>query len=357
MKKIINLLLALVLTANLAACWTEDIPEAGAARHQVTGLTATPGDEEVLLSWSMPEGWNPTDFIVYYTNTDSKTVTRRTGGLMNCTVTGLTNGTQYTFYVQAVYGENISNYVGITGKPSTSRFPVTDLAAEAGDAYVTLTWSKPSTTVLSYTLSYYNEDATGDVTELPLDKDATAITLDNLVNDKNYYFSLVANYAKGTSEAATVKAMPTQAIPYSLDRDKAAKNQPITFTFNTADYPTATDVKWTFPGDVVKQGTVVKYGLGSVGTQTVKLSATINGPGTSRSRSANTSFTAPTGRRTARTTTASKAPVRYSRPTGKPSTSSRSTRWRACTPSTWPQAARSGVTSRRPSRTATTCSR
>ena len=71
--------------------------------------------------------------------------------------------------------------------------------------------------------------------------------------------------------------MPTQAIPYSLDRDKAAKNQPITFTFNTADYPTATDVKWTFPGDVVKQGTVVKYGLGSVGTQTVKLSATING--------------------------------------------------------------------------------
>ena len=277
MKKIINLLLALVLTANLAACWTEDIPEAGAARHQVTGLTATPGDEEVLLSWSMPEGWNPTDFIVYYTNTDSKTVTRRTGGLMNCTVTGLANGTQYTFYVQAVYGENISNYVGITGKPSTSRFPVTDLAAEAGDAYVTLTWSKPSTTVLSYTLSYYNEDATGDVTEQPLDKDATAITLDNLVNDKNYYFSLVANYAKGTSEAATVKAMPTQAIPYSLDRDKAAKNQPITFTFNTADYPTATDVKWTFPGDVVKQGTVVKYGLGSVGTQTVKLSATING--------------------------------------------------------------------------------
>ena len=277
MKKIINLLLALVLTANLAACWTEDIPEAGAARHQVTGLTTTPGDEEVLLSWSMPEGWNPTDFIVYYTNTDSKTVTRRTGGLMNCTVTGLANGTQYTFYVQAVYGENISNYVGITGKPSTSRFPVTDLAAEAGDAYVTLTWSKPSTTVLSYTLSYYNEDATGDVTEQPLDKDATAITLDNLVNDKNYYFSLVANYAKGTSEAATVKAMPTQAIPYSLDRDKAAKNQPITFTFNTADYPTATDVKWTFPGDVVKQGTVVKYGLGSVGTQTVKLSATING--------------------------------------------------------------------------------
>ena len=277
MKKIINLLLALVLTANLAACWTEDIPEAGAARHQVTGLTATPGDEEVLLSWSMPEGWNPTDFIVYYTNTDSKTVTRRTGGLMNCTVTGLANGTQYTFYVQAVYGENISNYVGITGKPSTSRFPVTDLAIEAGDAYVTLTWSKPSTTVLSYTLSYYNEDTPDNVEQQTLDKDATNVKLEGLTNDKNYYFSLAANYEKGASEPATAKAMPTLAIPYILDRDQAAKNQPITFTFNTEDYPTATDVKWTFPGDVVKEGTVVKYGLGTVGTQTVKLSATIDG--------------------------------------------------------------------------------
>lgn len=277
MKKIINLLLATVLSANLAACWTEEIPEAGAARHQVTDLTATPGDEEVLLSWSMPEGWNPTDFIVYYTDSESKTVTRRTGGPMNCTVNGLTNGTQYTFYVQAVYGKNISNYVGVTGKPATTRFPVTDLAAEAGNAYVTLTWSKPATTVLSYTLSYYNEDATGDVTEQTIDKDAATVTLDNLANDKNYYFSLVANYDKGPSAAAAVKAMPTQAVPYTLDRDKAAKNQPITFTFNTADYPTATDVKWTFPGDVVKQGTVVKYGLGSVGTQTVKLSATVNG--------------------------------------------------------------------------------
>ena len=84
MKKIINLLLISFIAAGLTACWSEDIPEAGAARHQVTDLTATPGDEEVLLSWSLPEGWNPTDFIVYYTDADSETVTLRTGGEMNC---------------------------------------------------------------------------------------------------------------------------------------------------------------------------------------------------------------------------------------------------------------------------------
>lgn len=277
MKKIIDLLLISFIASCLTACWSEDIPESGAARHQVTDLVATPGDEEVQLAWTMPEGWNPTDFIVYYTNSESETITLRTDGMTSYTVDGLANGTQYTFYVQAVYGKLVSNYVTAVCKPATTRFPVTDLTVDAGDAYVTLAWSKPATTVLSYTLSYYNEDNPDDVRQESIDKDATTVTLDELVNDKNYYFSLVANYAKGASEPASVKAMPSLAIPYILDRDKAAKNQPITFSFNTADYPTATDVKWTFPGDVVKEGTVVKYGLGSVGTQTVKLNATIDG--------------------------------------------------------------------------------
>ena len=277
MKKIINLLLISLLCTGLTACWSEDIPEAGAARHQVTDLTATPGDEEVQLAWSLPEGWNPTDFIDYYTDADSETVTLRTGGEMNCTVGGLVNDTQYTFYVQAVYGKLVSNYVTAVGRPATTRFPVTDLTVDAGAGYVTLAWTKPATTVLSYTLSYYNEDTPGNVEQQTLDKEATTVTLDELTNDKNYYFSLVANYDKGASEPATAKAMPTLAIPYILDRDKAARNQPITFSFNTEDYPTATDVKWTFPGDVVKEGTVVKYGLGTVGTQTVKLNATIDG--------------------------------------------------------------------------------
>ncbi len=277
MKRISVYLLISVLASGFSSCWTEDIPEAGAARHQVTNLTATPGDEEVQLAWSLPEGWNPTDFIVYYTNTDSETVTLRTDGEMNCTIDGLVNGTQYTFYVQAVYGKLVSNYVAVVGRPATTRFPITDLTVSAGDGYVTLSWTEPATTVLSYTLSYYNEDTPENIQEQTIEKGTTSVTLDNLTNDKNYYFSIVANYAKGASEATTAKAMPALAIPYILDRETAAKNQPITFTFNTEDYPTATDVKWTFPGDVVKEGTVVKYGLGTVGTQTVKLSATIDG--------------------------------------------------------------------------------
>ena len=277
MKRISVYLLISVLASGFSSCWTEDIPEAGAARHQVTNLTATPGDEEVSLSWEMPEGWNPSDFIIYYTNADSETITLRSGGSRNYTITNLVNNTQYTFYVQAVYGELVSNYVTVTAKPATTRFPITDLTVSAGDGYVTLSWTEPATTVLSYTLSYYNEDTPENIQEQTIEKETTSVTLDNLTNDKNYYFSIVANYAKGASEATTAKAMPTLAIPYILDRETAAKNQPITFTFNTEGYPTATDVKWTFPGDVVKEGTVVEYGFGSTGTQTARLSASIDG--------------------------------------------------------------------------------
>lgn len=277
MKRISIYLLTSVLALGFSSCWTEDIPEAGAARPQVANLTATPGDEEVYLSWDTPEGWNPTDFIIYYTGSDSETITLRSGGVQNCTVGNLTNGTQYIFHVQAVYGELISNYVTVVAKPSTSRFPITDLTVTAGDGYATLTWTEPATTVLSYTLSYYNEEAPENIEKRTLEKGTTSVTLDNLTNDKNYYFSIVANYAKGASEAMTAKAMPTLAIPYTLDRKTAARNQPVTFAFNTESYPSATDVKWTFPGEVIKEGSVVKHGFGSSGTQTVKLSATIDG--------------------------------------------------------------------------------
>lgn len=277
MKKIVNFLLMAFVTWGFTACWSEDIPEAGAARHQVTGLTATPGDEEAYLVWEMPEGWNPTDFIVYYVDSESKTITQRTGGECHCTVANLINDMQYTFYVQAVYGDLVSNYVSVTTRPSTSRFPVTDLSVESGDGYVLLSWSEPSTTLLSYTLSYYSEETPDDVVQEELEKGTTSRRLENLTNDKNYYFSLVANYEKGPSEAASIRAMPTPAIPYLLDRETAARNQPITFTFNTTDYPTAVDVTWTFPGDVVKTGTEVEYGFPSVGTQSAKLSASIDG--------------------------------------------------------------------------------
>ena len=278
MKKLIHICILSGLAALAASCWTEDIPEAGAARHQVEALTATPGDEEVTLAWEIPDGWNPTDYIVFYTDEESQTVTLRTGGANRYVVDKLTNGISYNFNVQAVYGKLISNAVTVAGRPSTSRLPVTDLTVtDTGDGYVALAWSAPSTLVEKYTLSYYNEDTPGDIRTQEIGKEQTAYRCEGLTNDKTWFFLLAAEYAKGPAEADVVRAMPTKAIPYFISSETAAVDQPVTFEFNRTAYADASDVTWTFPDGTVLTGDKVLSGFKTTGNQTVMLSAKIDG--------------------------------------------------------------------------------
>ena len=278
MKKLIHICILSGLAALAASCWTEDIPEAGAARHQVEALTATPGDEEVTLAWEIPDGWNPTDYIVFYTDEESQTVTLRTGGASRYVVDKLTNGISYNFNVQAVYGKLISNAVTVAARPSTSRLPVTDLTVtDTGDGYVALAWSAPSTLVEKYTLSYYIEDMPGDIRTQEIGKEQTAYRCEGLTNDKTWFFLLAAEYAKGPAEADVVRAMPTKAIPYFISSQTAAVDQPVTFEFNRTAYADASDVTWTFPDGAVLTGDKVLSGFKTTGNQTVMLSAKIDG--------------------------------------------------------------------------------
>lgn len=278
MKNLIHICILSGLAALAASCWTEDIPEAGAARHQVEALTATPGDEEVTLAWEIPDGWNPTDYIVFYTDEESQTVTLRTGGASRYVVDKLTNGISYNFNVQAVYGKLISNAVTVAGRPSTSRLPVTDLTVtDTGDGYVALAWSAPSTLVEKYTLSYYIEDMPGDIRTQEIGKEQTAYRCEGLTNDKTWFFLLAAEYAKGPAEADVVRAMPTKAIPYFISSETAAVDQPVTFEFNRTAYADASVVTWTFPDGAVLTGDKVLSGFKTTGNQTVMLSAKIDG--------------------------------------------------------------------------------
>ncbi len=267
MKKLLFIILtAAGLSLSVTSCWKENLPEAGAARHQVTDLKAVPGDEEAQLSWSMPEGWNPTEYLITYTDGDK--ISLRTSE-KSYSVTGLTNGETYTFEVQAVYGDLISGAVSAAAKPTTSRFAVSDLVAEGSANMVILTWTKPSTNVTSYTLTYSSDNTAAQ--EISIEADKESYTVDELENDVIYTFSLVANYAKGPSEPAVAKAMPALAVPYFLDRTTAAVNQPVKFTFNTEGYPSATNIRWTFPDGKILTGTEVSYGIPSSGTQQVTL--------------------------------------------------------------------------------------
>ena len=276
MKRLSHILMLAGICLAAASCWKEDIPEAGAGRHQVENLKAVPGDEEVLLTWNAAEGWNPTDYIITYTGPDGKQ-SINTGDKTEWTVSNLVNGTDYVFAVQAVYGKLISNGVEAKAKPSTSRFPVKVFDGVGTDATVDLAWEAPATTVLSYTLAWWPENDESARSEVSLEGSVTDYTVTGLENDTKYCFSIIANYAKGPAESKVIKVMPTMAIPYFLDSDNIAAGQPITFTFNMEGYPYATNIRWAFPDGSVKEGEVVKSSIFVPGTQKVVLTVNLKG--------------------------------------------------------------------------------
>ena len=115
-------------------------------------LEALPGNEKVELKWDTGDDLIK-DYRVHWQATNSgatlmsSDVEAGSGETTTTTITGLTNGTEYTFTVQAV-DTSVSPAV-ITGLPSSTTatpkpVPATpDLSAAAGSQQVTLTWTYP----------------------------------------------------------------------------------------------------------------------------------------------------------------------------------------------------------------------
>ena len=282
MKKLIYIFAALCLGMGITSCMPETlINDTDTPRHQIENLKAVVGDEEVTLSWTVPQGWEPTDYQITYNDADAVKQTILTGGKTTYTVMNLVNGYDYAFNVQAIYDKAISNIVDINAKPVTSRIAVkslsfvTDPDKEKKDQYVELTWEKPSDLVLNYTLTYYPEMTESDIKNVTVDKDATSYRIEGITNEDNYVITLTANYPKGAAPAAETKVY--FKIAYFVNQTSGATGQVIRFQFNKEAYPTATDIKWEFPGGTTIEGETAEWVVAGVGKKDVILSATING--------------------------------------------------------------------------------
>lgn len=276
-KTILSALAVGILSFGLSSCNDENVPGAGDPRLQLKEVKATPGDEEIELSWVKAENSSPTDYLIKFVSAGGQTVSINAGNVSKHLVTDLVNGHRYEFTVQAVYGKLLSSPVSVVSAPVTERLIVSDLAGTASPRTVVLTWSRPSLNVAGYTLEYFMEDSPGDVSSVSLGSDKETATIENLEDDKNYTFLLTANYAKGGSEPARLTLLVAGAIPYTYSPANPAENQPVTFNFNTEGYPTATDIAWTFPDLSSLSGTQVAKAFLTKGTHTVKLSAKVDG--------------------------------------------------------------------------------
>jgi hypothetical protein len=215
-----------------------------------TAVTATSGgSQSATVSFTAPAA-NGGDPVNYYTVTASPGGQTATGTGSPITVTGLTDGTAYTFTVTATNSvgtgpasapsNSVSPGVSVPGAP-------TALTATAGNTKVTLAWTAPATNGGSAITGYwvYVGTASGAESATPVNQaaaTAASYAVTGLTDGTKYYFKVKAQNAAGTSAASN----EASAIP-----------SPVNFT---AKPGTATDISAGANGSVWSVGTATVSG-------------------------------------------------------------------------------------------------
>jgi len=206
-----RLLALLVMSGNFPNIYELAIAAPPTIPAPPTGVTATPGNLQVSLSWTASAG--ATSYNVLrsttsgsgYVSVGTPTATSFTNN------TGLTNGTTYFFVVRAVNTAGTSgNSAQVSATPTAGTIPAppTGLTATAGNAQVSLSWNA-STGATSYDVLRSTTSGSGYVSVgTPTTTSFTNNT--GLTNGTTYFFVVRAVNAAGTSgNSAQVSATPT----------------------------------------------------------------------------------------------------------------------------------------------------
>ncbi len=278
-----------------------------------TGVTATVGDSQATVTFNaVPFYGNGGYTITSYTVTSSPdnqsctvTPTGTPPATYDCTVTGLTNGTSYTFTVTSTNFQG----TGLPSTPSTAVVPAavpgapTIGAATGGDAQASVAFTAPASdggsAITSYTVTATDSTtpANGGQT---ISGSASPLVVTGLTNGDSYTFTVTATNGAGTGLAssasnavvpATVPGAPTIGTATAGDREAS-----VAFTAPASDggsaitsyKVTATDSTTPANGGQTISGSaspLVVTGLTNGDSYTFTVTAT-NGAGTGLASSA-----------------------------------------------------------------------
>ena len=226
-----------------------------------TGVTATAGNASATVSWTPPPGTVTSYSVTPYAGSTAGTPVTVTGSppASTATVTGLTNGTAYTFKVTATnsLGTGTASAPSNAVTPSAGAVPAAPTgvtAATAGSGSVTVSWSAPtsSSSITSYTVTPFVGSTAGTPVTVSGSPPATSTTLSGLTNGTTYTFKVSATNSAGTgpASAASNSATPESSLncpcnifgtqtPGTVDSgDGSAVNLGMAFTTDTNGYIT-----------------------------------------------------------------------------------------------------------------------
>jgi Fibronectin type III domain len=176
-----------------------------------TGLNATAADSaQITLSWTAPTppaGYTVSDYAIYEGTSPGAESSYGNSTGTSYTVTGLTSGTTYYFYVIATASQNClvlgcpaihslpsSELSAATGSP-TLPAPTGLTATAAGSSQIRLSWTAPAATAGASLTGYKIYDGTSSGAESPADSStSTSYTGTGLTSGTTYYFEVTAVY-------------------------------------------------------------------------------------------------------------------------------------------------------------------
>jgi hypothetical protein len=179
-------------------------------------VSATAGNQSATVSWTAPSnnGGSPiTSYTVNVYPSGATTPSQQLpagASVTSLKVTGLTNGTSYTFTVQATNsagtGPESTPSSAVTPQPTAPDAP-TGVTATAGNAQATVSWTAPSNNGGSPITSYTVIPYIGSTPQTPViisgSPPATTTTVTGLTNGTTYTFTVSASNSVGISPAAT----------------------------------------------------------------------------------------------------------------------------------------------------------
>jgi chitodextrinase len=167
---------------------------------------ATAGDSQVTVSWSAADP-APNSYTVTSTP-GAKTCTTSS---LTCAVTGLTNGTAYTFTVTATYtGGSVISSSSSSVTPHGPPSPPTGVSATAGNQQATVSWSAPSdnggSSITGYTVTSAPDGKTCTTASL-------TCTVSGLTNFTSYTFTVTATNAVALTSAPSDPSSSVTPLP------------------------------------------------------------------------------------------------------------------------------------------------
>ena len=202
--------------------------------------TATAGNGQASVAYTAPSS-NGGSTITSYTATSTPgnfTGTVSQSGSGSITVTGLTNGTAYTFKVKATNSIGTGSESGASNSVTPAAAPTVPGAptigtATAGDGQATVSYTAPASNGGSTITSYTATSTPGSITGTISQSGSGSITVTGLTNGTAYTFKVKATNAVGTgsesaaSNSVTPAASGSSALAeFNFNSDHYTANSP-----------------------------------------------------------------------------------------------------------------------------------